>query len=63
MKNVLESKEFWKTMRPFLSDKNTVFSLIIIEKKQNKLCLMTSICLKSLALSLKIPLGRSMYII
>ena len=26
MKNVLDSKEFWKTMRPFLSDKNTVFS-------------------------------------
>ena len=22
MKNVLDSKEFWKTMRPFLSDKN-----------------------------------------
>ena len=30
MKNVLDS--FWKTMRPFLSDKNTVFSQIIIEK-------------------------------
>ena len=25
MKNVLDSKEFWKTMRPFLSDKSTVF--------------------------------------
>ena len=34
MKNVLESKEFWKTMRPFLSGKNTVFSLIIIEKNK-----------------------------
>ena len=32
MKNVLQSKEFWKTMRPFLSDKNTVFSQISIEK-------------------------------
>ena len=25
MKNVLDSKEFWETMRPFLSHKNTVF--------------------------------------
>ena len=32
MKNVLQSKEFWKTMRPVLSDKNTVFSQISIEK-------------------------------
>ena len=32
MKSVLDSKEFWKTMRPFLSDKNTVFSQISIEK-------------------------------
>ena len=32
MKNVLGSKEFWKTMRPFFSDKNTVFSQISIEK-------------------------------
>ena len=31
MKNVLDSKAFWKTMRPFLSDK-TVFSQISIEK-------------------------------
>ena len=23
MKNVLDSKEFWKTMRPFLSNKNS----------------------------------------
>ena len=32
VKNVLDSKEFWKTMRPFLSDKNTVFLQISIEK-------------------------------
>ena len=32
MKNVLDNKKFWKTMRPFLSDKNTVFSQISIEK-------------------------------
>ena len=32
MKNVLDSKNFWKTMGPFLSDKNTVFSQISIEK-------------------------------
>ena len=31
-KNVLDSKEFWKTMRPFLSDRNTVLSQISIEK-------------------------------
>ena len=32
MKNVLDSRKFWKTMGPFLSDKNTVFSQISIEK-------------------------------
>ena len=32
MKNVLDSKKCWKMMRPFLSDKNTVFSQISIEK-------------------------------
>ena len=32
MKNVLDSKEFWKTMRPYLFDKNTVFSEISIVK-------------------------------
>ena len=32
IKNVLDSKDFWKTMRPFLSDKNIVFSQISIEK-------------------------------
>ena len=32
MKNVLDSKDFWKTMRPFLSDKNIVLSQISIEK-------------------------------
>ena len=32
MKNVCDSKKFWKTMRPFLSEKNTVFSRISIEK-------------------------------
>ena len=34
MKNVLDSKEFWKTMRPFLFDRNTVFSQISIEKNK-----------------------------
>ena len=33
MKNVLGSNEFWKTMRPFLSDKNTVFPQLSIEKE------------------------------
>ena len=32
MKNVLDEKEFWKTMTPFLSIKNTVFSQISIEE-------------------------------
>ena len=32
MTDVLDSKKFWKTMGPFLSDKNTVFSQISIEK-------------------------------
>ena len=32
MKNILDSKEFWKTMRPFLSNNNTVFSQISTEK-------------------------------
>ena len=32
MKSVLESKELWKTMRPFFSDKKIVFSEISIEK-------------------------------
>ena len=32
MKEVLDSKEFWKTMKPFLSHKNTVFSQISTEK-------------------------------
>ena len=34
IKNVLDSKEFWKTMRPFISDKNIVFSQISIEKNK-----------------------------
>ena len=32
MTDVLDCKRFWKTMGPFLSDKNTVFSQISIEK-------------------------------
>ena len=32
MKNVLDSKIFWKMMRRFVSDKNTVFSQISIKK-------------------------------
>ena len=32
MKNILDSKKFWKKMGPFSSDKNTVFSQINIEK-------------------------------
>ena len=32
MKNVLDSKKFWKTMGSFLSDENTVFLQITMEK-------------------------------
>ena len=32
MKNVLDKKKFWKTMAPLLSDNNTVFSQISIDK-------------------------------
>ena len=34
MKNVLDCKYFWKIMRPFLSDRNTVFSQITLEKNK-----------------------------
>ena len=34
MKNVLNCKYFWKIMRPFLSDRNTVFSQITLEKNK-----------------------------
>ena len=54
--NVLDSKKFWKTMGPFLSYKNIVFSQISIEKI-TELYLMILFCLKSLAVSLKMLLG------
>ena len=59
MKNVLDSKKFWKTMEPFLSDENTVFSQISL-KTLTELYLTILICLKSLALSLKMLFGCSM---
>ena len=34
MKKLLNSPEIWKTMKPFLSDKNTIFSQISIEKNK-----------------------------
>ena len=37
MKNILDSKEFWKTMRPFLSDKNIVFSQTSIVKNSRNI--------------------------
>ena len=55
MKNVLGSKEFWKTMTPFLPDNNTVKKL-----QKTELYLMTLICLRCLARFLKMLLGRSM---
>ena len=56
IKNALDNEEFWKTIRPFLFDKNTVFSPISIEKI-TKLYLMTLIFLKSF---FKILLDHSM---
>ena len=38
MKNVLDSKEFWKTMRPFLYYKNIVFSQISMERNNRIMC-------------------------
>ena len=32
MKNGLDKKQFWKTIKPFLSDKNTIFLQISLEK-------------------------------
>ena len=34
MKKVLDSNEFWKTVKPFLSDVNTIFSQISIAKNK-----------------------------
>ena len=34
MKNVLDNREVWKTKKPFLSDKNIIFSQISIEKNK-----------------------------
>ena len=55
MKKVLESKIFWKTMGPFFSLK-TQFSCRLAHKKITELYLI----ILSLALSLKMLLGRSM---
>ena len=33
MKNVLDIKKLWKTMKPFLFDNNVIFLQISIEKK------------------------------
>ena len=32
LKNVTDNKEFWKTVKPFLSDKVTTFPKIFLEK-------------------------------
>ena len=57
MKNVLDSKEFWKTMRPFLSDKNSF--LADFYRKNSRLYLMALICLKNLLLFLKMLLCQA----
>ena len=37
MKNIFDSQEFRKTMKPFLSDKKTIFSQISIEANKKNL--------------------------
>ena len=57
MKNVFDSKEIWKTRRPFLYDKNTVFSQIGIEKN-NQIISGDNDLLKPFSTFLKMLLGR-----
>ena len=59
MINVLDSKEFRKTMRPVLSNKNTLFSHISIEEN-NRIVSDVFNLSDSLVLSLKMLLARSM---
>ena len=59
LKHVLDSKEFWKMVRSFLSDKNTVFSQIIIEKN-NRIISDDFDLSEELSIFLKMLLGCSM---
>ena len=60
MKNVMDNKEFWKTMRSFSSDKNSIFLQISIEK--NKLVISDeSDFSEELSPLLKMLVGQSMF--
>ena len=59
MKKVLDNREFWKTMKPFSSDKNTIFSQISIQKN-NKITSDGFDWSKDFSTFLKMLLDRSM---
>ena len=49
VKNILDGKGFWKAMKPFLSDKSTIFSQICIENNKGIISDVFDLsCLKSL---------------
>ena len=59
MKKVLDNREFWKTMKPFSSDKNIIFSKISIQKN-NKITSDGFDWSKDFSTFLKMLLDRSM---
>ena len=60
MKNVMDNKEFWKTMRSFSSDKNSIFLQISIEKN-NFVISDESDLSEELSPLLKMLVGQSMF--
>ena len=60
MKNVMDNKEFWKTMRSFSSDKNSIFLQISIEKN-NIVISDESDLSEELSPLLKMLVGQSMF--
>ena len=60
MKNVMDNKEFWKTMRSFSSDKNSIFLQISIEKN-NLVISDESDLSEELSPLLKMLVGQSMF--
>ena len=60
MKNVMDNKEFWKTMRSFSSDKNSIFLQISIEKN-NLVISDESDLSEELSTLLKMLVGQSMF--
>ena len=60
MKNVMDNKEFWKTMRSFSTDKNSIFLQISIEKN-NLVISDESDLSEELSPLLKMLVGQSMF--